>query len=277
MNFGRTSATGCVISLTAALKTNSRPTMTIEVCLGNEYKSRTELLKGSFKHLGGVKFFFRKVLREAKENFNTPGEYRAGPPSIRYVALNLCWPVALSDAADWKAWNSAIEREAAEMAEVGPPEYAWDGDTGNTDAGGEVYFVNSQIVAATVESDWDGGAHPNWASEQFNWLLREHRQLRAEDIFKVGTGWDKVIRSNCDKGLRKQLGEDYASYSEPGKLADTLHRILIDPKNWEIDRKELTVVFRDYADSPHVSPAMPVTTTWTQLKSYLNPGFEIPN
>jgi uncharacterized protein len=250
---------------------------TIEYCLGQEYSMRISTLNGSLKRVGGVTFFYRHVLREAKDHrAYTNGDYQAHPP-LRWVTLTLSWPIAFSDAPEWKAWNAMIESAIIGGMGVDGLRFEWNGDDsgdgGDVDAGAEVGFVNGQLVATTVVASW--GRHPE--INHYNWMLREHRPLQNEDVFKAGTGWAALLESITEKQLREQVNESlFAADDEKGETAKALLKFVTQPAQWEFGKAGLSIDCYGYSAFPAIMPVPTVTISWARLKPYLNPAFKIP-
>ena len=140
--------------------------------------------------------------------------------------------------------------------------------------------VSAQLVTAPITNDWDGhGAHPNVNFIQFNWMLKEKREMKPEDFFRPGSGWDRFLQKRCDQFLHKQLdydGNSYEEFEQPGEMAKTLHRIATEPRSWQLDAKGLTIPFEPYAVACHACTPPPMTIPWAELKPYIQPGFLIP-
>jgi hypothetical protein len=110
-------------------------------------------------------------------------------------------------------------------------------------------------------------------------MLKEKRELRAGDVFRHGSGWDAFMQKRCDSYLHKQLdydGNNYEDFEAPGEMAKTLHGIVTEPRNWQLDSNGLTIIFQDYAVACHACRPPPVTISWAELKPFIQPGFVIP-
>ena len=264
------------------------PGKSLSACLTDYEAARTKALQHMVLHEGGVTFVWRSITLKARDGPDdvTPEmrQYEANPG---FGTLNAEWPQANDRSQEWQEWNRAVELAARELTHPGssgpsakPPE-KW-AATGGVDENvtASLGIVDEDLVTATIQNFWDGhGAHPTTESIQFNWLLKEKRQLQAEDIFRHGSGWDKYLQGRCDKYLHGKLDSDgtsYEDFEQPGEMAKTLRGIVVDPKNWGLDSKGLTITFQPYAVACYACTPPPVTISWAEFKPYLQPGFVIP-
>jgi uncharacterized protein YecT (DUF1311 family) len=265
----------------ADLVGSSRQYTDLTACLREYYDARTKSLLHMILQKDGITFVWRSI------NLNTQG--KPGGSTGSQAGLDLdrgsmiaSWPQSNRETAEWKAWNAGIESAAQDLASEGNrdpsgkwmPEWVEGVDAEVTSS---VVAVGSQLVTAYIEDDWTGGVHPNSRVIQFNWMLKEKRELRPADVFREDSAWERAILEHCDKALRKQFGEDYENLLIPGEMAKTLHGIIIDPRNWALDKGGLTIVFPRYSIGTYVNPADPVTIQWDELAPLLRPSFVRPN
>jgi len=260
--------------------------------LSESYASRTKELQHLVWRTGGVAFIWRSITEIAPEEpgGNTGSYDTESTPG--YGTLHASWPQSVSNTAEWKAWNAAIELAAQNIesaanqreasADLSEPEDQWtQGWAANEDVEADVLasvdIVGQQLVASTIREDSMGhrAAHPNTTTIELNWLLKEKRELRSVDIFRAGTGWDQALQARCDKALRRQLGASYESDSD-GDFAKRLHAVVVDPRNWQLDSRGLTVVFQRYSVSAYAAPADPVTVPWAVLSPFMQTSFVTP-
>jgi hypothetical protein len=111
---------------------------------------------------------------------------------------------------DWKPWHQALQGAAGEWALQGVSDWRKDSDTlGDMHLAIEIGPVSDWLVTASIRRYWKlYGPHGDLRGDhalEFNWLLKEHRELKPEDIFSAGSGWDKELLTRWDDSLRKQL------------------------------------------------------------------------
>lgn len=254
-------------------------------CLHEYLDARTKALRHMVLRAGGITFIWRTIALKVPDD---SGKQERGAPEERvpgFGTLSASWPQAIAATPEWAAWNNAIEASARRIASQDPtapaekwlPEWAADNDA---DISSTIGFVGKKLITASVNGEWWRGAHPSESSIWLNWLLSEKRELRPDDVFVTGSGWDAEIQQHCDRALHHQLdaqtGQDYQAYAAPGEMLQTLHKIVSDPRNWKLDSKGLTIVFQDYAVASRAAHPDPVTVPWEDLKPLMRPDFVIP-
>jgi uncharacterized protein len=262
------------------------PNQPLDACLRQAYDTRNHALDNTIVTAGGVKFISLSVsftVPDSPSDADSDRQRGVSPVAV----FDASWPQALSTSPEWQAWNSAVEDRARQMASQGKagrdPKWkpAWANDF-DTDLETTLGLVTPRMVTATISNEWysHGAAHPNTDSLQLNWMLEQKRVLKAEDVFRAGSGWQQILYDRTDKYLHSALdpdsGGDYQKFSAPGQIAATLHKILEDPQNWTIDAKGITIVFQQYAVACRACTPEPFTMSWDSLKPILNPEFEIP-
>jgi uncharacterized protein YecT (DUF1311 family) len=254
-------------------------------CLRNLYTLRIEALRHMILQSGGVTFVLRtSELAASDQPSGSDASADESQPKRGYLSAS--WPQAADCTPEWRAWNGAIEAATAGVAglTMGDP-----GQTDfrqivspdmNIDVSASLGFFDGNFVTATIANDWDGGGiHPNENSIQFNWLLKERRELKPGDVFRAKSGWDIFLQKQCDQYLRKALdydGVSYESFMQPGEMAKALHAIVTDPENWQVDSKGITIIFQTYAVACHACTPSPLLIPWDATKAMLNPEFALP-
>lgn len=249
---------------------------TLAECLLRNYQSRTEDLQHTILRQGGVTFVSRSINLTWPD---APGESPDWEEIHGYGTLKATWPQSTNDTAEWKAWNKVIEVAAQSLAAVPEGESSpsgkwlekWAAD-GDFEVGATVGLVSEELVTASVGIDGMGhsAGHPGGSWIEFNWLLKQRRELRPEDVFRKDSGWQKTIEALCSKELQQTNAGLYDDWEK------ALPRVVLDSRNWQLDGKGITIEFPDYSVSAHVDPAGPVTIPWTTLKPFLQPSFAIP-
>lgn len=277
----RSLATVCKADAVAKEHTAARRAELVE-CLKEQYKNQTAALQQRVFKKGGVVFVMRSVTLKTKDSADNQVD-----PTLEtnpgYGTVTVTWPQALSESAEWAAWNKGMLLEAQRMTSPdgktsGVWNSAWAADT-DSDVTGSVDRVSGDLVSVSIANDMmgHGAAHPNESYEEFNWLLKEQRRLRASDVFAAGSGWEKLIDAKCRASLKAQVGDDYDSYAvSKADFAKTLHDVIVDPANWTLDAKGLTISFPEYSVTPRVEPVDPVEVPWSELKSVMAKGFVTP-
>lgn len=257
---------------------------TLTSCLGTEYASRIKALRNLILHEAGVTFVWESVDLDANVPA-PPADVSIGTGQSQRGHLSASWPRSAANTPDWKAWNKAIEAATVRLASLGRNPSAsnfreiLDPDM-DIDVSASLGVVDLNFVTATIENDWDGGGiHPNEDSIQFNWLLKERRELKPEDVFRRWSDWDSYLQNRCDQYLHKVLdydGQSYENFMQPGQMATALHGIVVNPENWQIDSRGITIIFQTYAVASHAGTPEPVLIQWKSLQPMLNPEYMQP-
>ena len=169
---------------------DGEPSSDLSSCLRDTLDSRTKALQGMVLHAGGVTFVWRSFTLAAPKQSVTPTAAKDSPDNPGHDnpglgKLEASWPQAIVDTPQWKVWNHAVEAEARKMASQGKTgsgqtwPKTWDADMDIT-VGASVGLVTDQLVTLAMNefSYSHGAAHPNNDSIQFNWLLKQQRELR---------------------------------------------------------------------------------------------------
>jgi uncharacterized protein YecT (DUF1311 family) len=249
---------------------------TLAECLLRNYRSRTEELQHMILREGGVTFISRSINLTWPD---APGESPGSEEVHGYGTMKATWPQSINDTAEWKAWNKAVEAAAQNLAAIPDGESSpsgkwlekWAAD-GDFEVSATIGLVSQELVTASIglEGMGHGAAHPNEAGIEFNWLLKEKREIRPEDVFRKDSDWEKTIEARCAKELQQPDAGLYDNWEK------ALPKVVLDSRNWELKGEGLTIDFPEYTVAPRVSPVGPVTIPWEDLKPLLQPGFAIP-
>jgi hypothetical protein len=202
-----------------------------------------------------------------------------------YSTLTASWPIAVSNSREWQAWNKAILDSAEEILASGDREAMKPSSSGwrvesYEDNSVEVTLglVGPRLVTATVQGTWWRGGHPSGSYIELNWMLTEKRELRPEDVFKPGSGWETLFQRRCEDYLNTYIDPPGSGTYHPvgsKELTAELHSIFISPRNWHIDEKGISIVFPEYAVAPRILHPGPVNLPWRDLSELLQPQFPI--
>jgi hypothetical protein len=209
---------------------------------------------------------------------DVPGESSDLEKSPGFGTLKATWPQSTNNTAEWKAWNKAIEAAAqslvtpeGEKSPSGEWLKKWAAD-GDFEVRASVGFVSEELVTASISIEGMGhhAGHPSEETIEFNWLLKQKRELRTEDVFQKDSSWEQMIESKCTKELQKPDANLYDDWEK------ALPKVVLDPRNWQLNGEGLKINFPEYTVSPRVSPVGPVMIPWTTLKPLLQLSFAIP-
>jgi uncharacterized protein YecT (DUF1311 family) len=260
-------------------------------CLAIEWENRVFFLNGIAVRMGGVSFFFREISIKMTDDNGTEetgnaSDSKGADPDDAPRTFHATWPEALSNAPQWKAWNKALVDEARRFnasqdakAEVPDhwvlfPDPTWHSDL---DISIDLNSVSPTLVATTINRDYTY-AHPAHQERAFNWLLKQDRELEPEDLFRPDSSWEAWIKSRTAQiVLGDAQPESNETPSDAIDIAATAARVAVEPRYWQIERKGLTLIFTEDELGYLTALTMPtVTLSWSDLRPYLNPNFEIP-
>lgn len=242
---------------------------------------------------GGIGFVVKSVKVTARDTEEPPFPAQERTPG--HGTLQASWPVAKSEAPEWKKWNAAVFNVTQELVnsyakdEKDPGQRRPDGWVPDAianlelDATAHLPGVNGNLVSTRIDEEIEmhGGAHPVEKWIYYHWLLKEGRELQAGDVFSPDDAWKAFVTKQCDIGLHKQpninsyLWKDDGQFTR-GEYTKGLAETIQTPRNWKIGPQGLTVVFPEYAVSPRVATPDGVTISWNDLRPYLASGFEPP-
>jgi uncharacterized protein len=244
-------------------------------CLKSKYSDRTSTLNTIHQKINGIEFIQQTKTLFSRDN--QPDEvFRKTWP---YGTLTANWPVAMSSEPEWQSWNKAIRAAMFQVLNASQGEVKltdwpakWDG-LSDDDLDVTVKSVNDQYVTASVWEMWygHGAAHPNRNWIQFNWLRKEQRELRAEDLFKRDSAWEKALLDKCNQDLAKKL--KVVGFQDSGNEVD---EYIKNPENWTLTTEGLTIEWQPYAVACYACTPDPTTIPLQSLKDYLQPGFQLP-
>lgn len=258
----------------------------LQDCLSVVYAARLHDLRQMVQHRDGILFVWRAIVLTARDE---PGSVPLWGHEVHpgFGTLEASWPQAIVDTPQAQAWNQAIEAATRQMTQS--PSASADAMTTQWKAEADVDSettvsidaVSKDLVATTLQGLWDGhGAHPNHGTTQFNWLLGLKREVKSEDVFVPGSGWQALMQQRLGDYLHKTLDAEmlksYEQFLPPGGMAKVLHGIAVDPRRWQLDGRGLTLIFQPYEVACYACTPPPMTISWTDLKPYLQPAFALP-
>jgi hypothetical protein len=180
------------------------------------------------------------------------------------------WPEIDNPTPQQAQWNEAVRVQLEHLnGRVLAPESVSETDVTITCT---VVAANDKLIALTLAKNeyGYGAAHPNEESMSFLWLPREQRALKAEDIFRSGSGWAQLLARLSHQQLRTSQ-EAPSLYPKAAKAAAA---VVADPANWSLDPDQLQIDFPEYSVAPRLAGMLSTTFPWTQLKPYLAAGFD---
>lgn len=140
-----------------------------------------------------------------------------------------------------------------------------------------VLLATDDLLSVEISYDsFAGGAHPNSSFDAVTYDLRADRELKAEDVFKPGSGYEKAISRYAVKDINrraasmeaetaKQEKRKPAPQSEPSVSADQLEEI----SGFAMTPRGLMI----YYDLPHVIAVFDRNfVPYAEVKNFIKPG-----
>ncbi len=249
----------------------------IAVCLTNEYTTQLQMLKTGVKRVGGMRFFPRvKVLIAPDTAKPQPGSTDPG-----FGVGRFSWPEIDQPTPQQAAWNAAVRRQVVSMSSE-----AIDGRATATefkasnvadsemDVSYRLKAANERFISVDLENSTYGygAAHPNEYTISFEWWMELHRALKADDIFRPGSGWEAFLGQLCYEKLRsgEHAKDLYNDNTARRAVLDSVKQI----NGWTLTARRFEVDFAEYSVAPRAAGSISVALGWEQLKPYLASGFD---
>ena len=120
----------------------------------------------------------------------------------------------------------------------------------------------------SVNSYYQGAAHPNTFTEVFNYDLKNGKQLKLADLFKPGAKYLQAIANYCIADLKKQAKDKGL---EPSEIENGAAANAKNYQSWTITRKGLGINFDAYQVGPYAAGPQFVLVPYAALKDVINP------
>jgi len=171
--------------------------------------------------------------------------------------------------------RAAVTKQVAEFkknvapaeGEEPPPEGSMGSDL---NVGYDVALAQDDLISLqlSVNSYYQGAAHPNTFTEVVNYDLKNGKPLKLADLFKPGAKYLAAIANYCIADLKKQAKEKglEASEIENGAAANAKNY-----QSWTMTRKGLGINFDAYQVGPYAVGPQFVLVPYANLKDLINP------
>lgn len=234
-------------------------------CLSGLYQNRQKALAEALVTAGPYSFLtierFRAYPTQDEDTRTRFPTYSTSTATPRMIAPT--GPEADAFNARMKKWTDAY---------FAPPDPKAQGDDQtDTDYAGTIVFnyggptlIQAQIMSYMYGL---GAAHGMTGMASINWLWREKREMKAEDLFKPGSNWQPALAKLALDELHKQ---DFAK-DEPFQIKDPkeLRQTTDNPDNWIVTPDKFGIQFGQYEVGPYAIGAPVIDLPWSALKPYL--------
>jgi uncharacterized protein len=244
-------------------------------CLRSEYSARMHMLQNGLQHMGGMTFFPRlKALIAPDQAKPQPGSSDPG-----FGVGRFSWPEIDAPTPRQAAWNVAIREQAVRMTFEGgtgrqPPADFEPKSVADSDV--TVFYrwtaVNERFISLDLENGTYnyGAPHPNEYTISFHWWVDLGRALRAQDVFRPGSGWEAFLSRRCYEKLATGEHAQDLYETAPEAVAEAVTQV----SGWTLDARKFEVKFQEYTVAARAAGPVSVELGWEELKSYLARGFD---
>lgn len=241
--------------------------MTPTECLSSLYQNRQKALTEAQATIGPYAFVtlerFRATATQDEDSRARFPTYSTTVATPRMVAPT--GPEADAFNAGLKTWSDNL------FAPPDPKKQDDDDNSVDTDYAGMILFNYAGPTLISLQKSSYmyglGAAHGMTAYYSVNWLWREKRELKAEDLFKTGSNWQPALARMVLDELHKQ---DFAK-DEPFQIKEPkdLRGTADDPVNWIVKPEAFGVQFGQYEVGPYAIGMPVIELPWSTLKPYL--------
>jgi hypothetical protein len=242
---------------------SSAPTAEQQTCLQNRFRARLQEAEGSVQEMGG--YTFQRMELVDAEPVTAQLAAAAGGVEASAVERNIRFPrIDGPQTPAVRRFNELVAQEPEYRLQDGASEIV---DYTIAYAGPEVISVR---FTKSVEAL--GAANVTNTLNAVTVLMEEGRLLRADDVFRAGSGWENFI---TDRAARSISGEfpDYTNFPPRRDVYETATK----PHLWLVTERGLTILFPPLSfGGSHADGGAEVTIPWTELRPYLNPAAPAP-
>jgi uncharacterized protein len=249
---------------------------TTEQCLEKHYRERQKQLEDAVREYGGIKI--RRVDRFEAHRSELKSEYSG--VDVGFDTTYISFPqIDAPASSQQELWNK-------KMADMANSYVGMNSEGGDNDYDSEysILSVSPKLISVDVTGGFyaHGTPHGHYISTTVNWLLREGREMQADDVFDKTKPWQEVVLKYCLEDLSKHEG-----YWGNSKKSDVIIKLGDMPLNtythvifnlgdmplntirWAFQKEGLRIQFNPYEVAPYVYGAPNVLIPWDMLRQYL--------
>ena len=132
-----------------------------------------------------------------------------------------------------------------------------------------VELANDKIISLQIgQSEFAGGAHPNYSTSTFNFDLQSGKELKLADLFQPKSNYLTTVSDYSIAELKKTTGEmsdqDWIKQGA-GAKADNY-------ASWNLTKKGLMFTFDPYQVAAYAAGSFNVIVPYEKLKPIFNPN-----
>jgi hypothetical protein len=136
------------------------------------------------------------------------------------------------------------------------------------------YADNDLISVSFLESNFTGGAHPNYNYFTITYDLKNGKELKLAELFKPGVKYLEAVSAYAVKDLqsRKMPDSDENMGLAQDLFAEGATAKAENYQNWNITKKGLMFTFDPYQVGPYAAGSHTVIVPYARLREIANPG-----
>lgn len=244
---------------------DAAPTEDQIVCLEAALTERANAAESAIQREGGYVFQRMEIVNAQAVTAEAAAASNLGDQAPAAVTREINFPRIDDNASPQAArFNDIVSRIPEARYEPGE----------EVQVGYTIAFAGPELISVRFESYSYalGAAHPNNSIRAVNVVMTTGEQLRAEDVFRAGSGWENFLTTRAVEALTAQFREE--GFTPPrADVRDTVSK----PHLWLITERGLTLLFPPYSfGGPHVLGGAEVAVPWADLARYLNPNAPAP-
>jgi hypothetical protein len=135
------------------------------------------------------------------------------------------------------------------------------------------YADNDLISVSFLESNFTGGAHPNYNYFTITYDLKNGKELKLSELFKPGAPYLQAVSAYATKDLqsRKMPDSDESLGLAQDLFEDGAKPTAENYQSWNITRKGLMFTFDPYQVGPYAAGSQTVIVPYAKLKEISRP------
>ena len=244
------------------------PSLTAEqqTCMESALTDRLNNAAEAVQKIGPFVFQRVEINKTTPVDKNSTGVAMLGDDAPNTVTADVDYPRIDGDTPVAQKFNSLVAQAPRFKAEDNTEESV---KYKIAYAGPDLISVRFDMYDNTI-----GTAHPNTGAKAINFNIKTLAPLKAEDVFKAGSGWEDFLAARAAASVTKTLKAMDETY--PAIAPAELRAAAADPANWAITDNALVLVFSEEAMGSHAVGQQEASVPWADLKRFLSPTAPAP-
>ena len=235
-------------------------------CLGRAYEARVADLQSTLQRIGPFRFLFLRGYGAAPD----AREYIFGSYpgfTVRTVSEPRIDGDGSPAAARWNAFIAKTARIEPSRPETDAPPRA------DRIEEIKIVFASRDLISARLirVADVHGSTRPARSEAMLHYLFARARPMTPYDLFRPGSGWERVLAERSRAELEGTLGLEFRR----GAIAIVEHTVRT-PRSWTLEASGLTIRFPPEVLFDYALEGPRVTIPWSELRRYLAAERAVP-